>query len=68
MSWARKRAFSPECPKSAITAESLSYLDQFGAWKRLGGGFLPDMNAKDADAVAMLDQLWREEMDSVKQE
>lgn len=68
MVWLRQDALSAECPKSAITAGSISILERFDIWKRLGGGFDPAMSAKDADALAFVDRLWREEMERVNQE
>jgi len=48
------------CPKSVITAQSLHFLEQFRSWKE-GGGGLWHMDAKDADAVMVLEQAWQME-------
>lgn len=61
--WARKKVLCTECPKSTITAQSLSWVEQYALWKRLGGDVL-SMNARTADAFVMLDQAWGEEADS----
>ena len=50
-----------QCPKSVITAESVYYLETFRWWKQLGGGCLWSMDAKAADAILLLEQLWEAE-------
>jgi hypothetical protein len=50
-----------QCPKSIITAQSLHWLEQFRWWKQLGGDPW-EMEAKSADALLMLEQEWRTEI------
>lgn len=59
--WARNSVSCERCPKSVVTAESLTYLEQFGVWKQLGGQSLWAFDAKAADAIILLDQEWRKE-------
>jgi hypothetical protein len=49
------------CPRTEITAASQSWLEMFAAWKRLGGGDLWSLAAKDAEALALLEQEWEKE-------
>lgn len=59
--WARKSVTCERCPKSVVTAESLTYLEQFSVWKQLGGQSLWEFDAKAADAMILLDQEWQKE-------
>lgn len=65
MVWARGAAISARCPKSIITARSLLYLEQYRWWKELGGDVW-SMEAKNAEALALLEQEWRTEMQNGK--
>ena len=56
------------CPKSIITAESMYLLEEFNVWKRCSGGPLHAMPARVADAILMLDNEFRAEMDRSIQE
>jgi hypothetical protein len=49
-----------ECPKSAITAQSAAWLEEFAAWK-LGGGDLMKMWCKSVDAIRVLEDEMRKE-------
>jgi hypothetical protein len=53
--------FSVQCPKSIVTAQSLQFLEQFGFWKQFGGYDIWSIEAKSADALALLEQAWQEE-------
>jgi hypothetical protein len=59
--WARKRVLTFHCPKSLITAQSLSFIEQYRVWKELGGVNALEIDAKTADALMILEQVWREE-------
>jgi len=59
--WARGGVSTTECPKSLISAESLVFLEEFNIWRRFGCGDARRMNARVADAIALLgDELKRE--------
>jgi hypothetical protein len=60
--WARGEVFAMQCPKSLITVQSLKWLDEFNAWKTLGAVNLLNINAKTADAIALLDVEFRKEL------
>ena len=54
--WSRKRVVATSCPKSLITAESLRWIEDFYAWKVLGGGEYRTWSAKQVDAFCALEQ------------
>jgi hypothetical protein len=62
--WGRKRAHSEECPKSAITAESIGLLEEFLVRRRLRIADSLETEARKVDAFLILqDQMEREEQD-----
>lgn len=62
--WIRKRAQSEECPKSAITGESLSLLEEFFVRRRLGMTEGMETPARKVDAFLILrEEMEREERD-----
>lgn len=52
----RKRVIATECPKSAVTAESLAWIEEFYAWKLSGGGDYRTWSARQWDAFSTLEQ------------
>jgi hypothetical protein len=61
--WARGGVSTTECPKSLISAESLVLLEEFNIWKRFGCGDARKMNARVADAIALLEDELRWELE-----
>jgi type IV pilus biogenesis protein CpaD/CtpE len=61
--WARHNVSTSQCPKSIISAESLTFLEEFNVWKRFGCGDARRMNARVADAIALLEDEWRRELE-----
>jgi len=53
--WARKEVTASSCPKSLITPQSLAWLEQFFAWKTLGGSEGLDGSARQAEAFCLLE-------------
>ena len=53
--WARKHVAVSMCPKSYITAESLSMLDEFFLRRRLGPMDPTRISARQADAFVVLE-------------
>lgn len=49
------------CPKPLISADSHAWLEMFVAWKRLGGGNVWELAAKDAEALGVLEEEWEKE-------
>ena len=56
------------CPKSIITAESLYLLDEFNVWKRCQGTPLHALPARVVDALLLLDNEFRAELNNSIQE
>ncbi len=62
--WVRKRAQTEECPKSMVTGESLSLLEEFFVRRRLGMTNEMEMAARKVDAFMVLrEEMEREEKD-----
>ncbi len=59
--WTRKKVFTQQCPKSMISSQSLMFIEQFRYWKHLGGGVPWDIDSKAADALLLLEQLFKTE-------
>ncbi len=59
--WARRNVIAFQCPKSIITAQSLSLLEQFHIWKEFGGGTPWSIDAKAAEAILVLEEASRKE-------
>ncbi len=53
--WARGKTLAFHCPKSIVTAQSLSFIEQFFYWRNCGGD-LWSLDAKSADALLVLQQ------------
>lgn len=57
--WARRTVSSPECPRSYITAQSLTWVEVFLVRKKLGGAEpVGEMAARDAEAFLILESEW----------
>ena len=64
MVWGRKGARANECPKSLITGDSLSLVEEFLVRRRLGIQDSLDLAARKVDAFLILrDEMEREERD-----
>ena len=62
--WIRKGALADECPKSLVTGESLSLLEEFFGRRRLGMADGMEMAARKVDAFLVLrEEMEREERD-----
>jgi hypothetical protein len=53
--WVRGEAVTFRCPKSIVTPQSLTFIEQFLYWKRFGGNVW-DLEAKSADAIWVLQE------------
>lgn len=60
--WARKGVAASSCPKSYITGESESRLEDFLVRQRLGGLHVRGLNARQTEAFVILDQALRAEL------
>jgi hypothetical protein len=54
--WTRARTVLTTCPKSYITSESLSLLEQFHAWKLFGNEDSERLPARTVDAFFVLER------------
>ncbi len=54
--WARGQVTLTTCPTSYIRAESWRLLEQFYAWKLLGGVTIDSLPARSVDAFYLLEQ------------
>jgi len=61
--WARGGVVSLECPKSYVSAESVSWVEEYVAWRMSGRQALLDLPARTAEAFLVLDREWRTESD-----
>jgi hypothetical protein len=50
-----------------ITSESLYFLEQFYIWKRFGREDPLLMNARTAEAIALLDDAWSDEQQAQRE-
>jgi hypothetical protein len=67
--WVRKRAQTDECPKSLMTGESLSLLEEFFVRRRLGMSDGMETPARKVDAFLILrEEMEREERDGTSSE
>jgi len=66
--WGRREMAVTQCPKSAITSESLYLLEEFGSWTRASGRDPREMPARVVDAILLLENEVRKEQIRAKQE
>ena len=53
--WSRYLVHTYSCPKSYITAGSVTLLEEYWAWKRVGGVSYFELEARSLEAFAILD-------------
>lgn len=58
--WAHGNVGTTECPQSAITGESVAWLEMFAAW-RCGWRVKAGMAARDVEAMLILNREWMAE-------
>jgi hypothetical protein len=56
--WARAGVATSECPRSAITARSLAWLELYAIWRATRVAPEAEMEARDWDALAVLEREW----------
>jgi hypothetical protein len=54
--WARKHLAVTSCPKSLITAESETLVEDFLVRRQLGGMVFNELNARQVEAFLILEQ------------
>ena len=60
--WARKRVSTDQCPTSIVSAQSLTWIEQFYVWRRLGVNYPGELSARDIEAFLVLELEERAEM------
>jgi hypothetical protein len=53
--WAHRNVVCMSCPKTFVSAQSLTWLDEFRYWQRLGGSGYLDAEAKKMDAFLLIE-------------
>jgi hypothetical protein len=53
--WVRGKVSLTTCPTSYITAESITLLEEFHAWKLVGAGSVYDLPARLVEAIFVLE-------------
>jgi hypothetical protein len=59
--WVRKTAVLETCPRSYITAESESMVEEFLVRRRLGGSRFDELSARQVEAFVILEKALEEE-------
>ena len=54
--WARGEVSTDECPKSSITAQSLSWVEEYFVWKQLRLDLQFDLNIRKVEAFLILEE------------
>ena len=62
--WARKDVATEICPKSYITAESLTLVEDFLVRRRLNGIQFSELSARQVEAFLILEKALAEEMNN----
>ena len=60
--WARRRVSTDSCPTSLISAQSLTWIEQFYVWRRLGPGYPGELSAREIEAFLILEREAQEEV------
>ena len=53
--WARKRVSTDRCPTSIVSAQSLTWIEQFYVWRRLGAKYPGELSAREIEAFLILE-------------
>jgi len=60
--WARGRVSAASCPRSYITPESVSLMEEFHAWKLIGASDVYQLPARVVEAICVLENELRSEI------
>jgi hypothetical protein len=61
--WAGGGVATETCPRSYITAESITWIEEFLVRRKLGGSPVADLEARTAEAFLLLMELMEKEND-----
>ncbi len=64
--WARYGTIADQCPKTAVTADSVAWMEQWAVWRQSGRFPHSDWGAKDLEAMAVLEQAWERMQDEAR--
>jgi len=53
--WARKRVSTDQCPTSVVSAQSVSWIEQFYVWRRLRESYPGELSAREVEAFLILE-------------
>ena len=56
MIWARKRVSTDMCPTSVVSARSLTWIEQYYVWRKLGPNYPGELSAREVEAFLILEQ------------
>jgi hypothetical protein len=65
--WARRKVAVDSCPVSYVSGESRAWIQEFQAWKLLGGVDVFALPARTVEAFCILENELRAEMKSEQQ-
>jgi hypothetical protein len=65
--WARRRVSLKTCPKSYITAESQTFVEEFFVRRRLGAGDFASLSARQVEAFVILEKALAGEINDAQQ-
>lgn len=54
--WARKEVATDTCPKSLITGQSVTWMEEFLVWRRLGQALPDTADARTVEAFLILQE------------
>ena len=60
--WARRRVSTDQCPTSLISAQILTWIEQFYVWRRLGPSYPGELSAREIEAFLILEKEAQEEV------
>lgn len=67
MVWVRRQVSLRTCPKSYITAESQTLVEEFFVRRRLGGMDFAELTARQVEAFVILERALAAEMNNAQQ-
>ena len=59
--WARRRVSTDRCPTSVVSAQSLTWIEQFYVWRKLGPSYPGELSAREVEAFLILEREARAE-------
>jgi hypothetical protein len=65
--WARRSVVLRTCPKSYITAESQTFVEEFFVRRRLGAGDFESLSARQVEAFVILEKALAGEISDAQQ-